>query len=434
MIWDMRKSRWLLVVALFASLLVVPQSASAGGGCTSEEPYFSNSVPKSGDTFEAVAKYWINDMAENWYLDPEYAPVFYIDDEVPELIVKTKFVEVDSKNLAVFKATVKIPLSIQGNRRFTSIVYNICGAEIYERYGGREGPTLVIWNDQQSKDSCYLGDLDINPRKVNVNQELKVTFLLNFTGTVGEPFVEARYLDQIIKVQATKLQEIGLTRQYEATLKFEKPVRYNQMVFVKALVPKLCSGLGQREVVFTKTMIGNQEDYTSEVIEHGKVTLLGVAGICSKLNEKTMVFETSTKSIELTCSNYTGKVLTWVTPEILASIEAEIAELKKKPCKFGSGMTNNLGRFVCGPRDGAFYYMSEEEFKVAVVKAQEEANAKAKAESDAKIKAEADVKIKVEADAKVAAKKKVTITCVKGKLTKKVTAVSPKCPSGYKNK
>jgi hypothetical protein len=434
MIWDMRKSRWLRVVALFASLLVVPQSASAGGGCTSEEPYFSNSVPKSGDTFEAVAKYWINDMAENWYLDPEYAPVFYIDDEVPELIVKTKFVEVDSKNLAVFKATVKIPLSIQGNRRFTSIVYNICGAEIYERYGGREGPTLVIWNDQQSKDSCYLGDLDINPRKVNVNQELKVTFLLNFTGTVGEPFVEARYLDQIIKVQATKLQEIGLTRQYEATLKFEKPVRYNQMVFVKALVPKLCSGLGQREVVFTKTMIGNQEDYTSEVIEHGKVTLLGVAGICSKLNEKTMVFETSTKSIELTCSNYTGKVLTWVTPEILASIEAEIAELKKKPCKFGSGMTNNLGRFVCGPRDGAFYYMSEEEFKVAVVKAQEEANAKAKAESDAKIKAEADVKIKVEADAKVAAKKKVTITCVKGKLTKKVTAVSPKCPSGYKNK
>ncbi len=30
--------------------------------------------------------------------------------------------------------------------------------------------------------------------------------------------------------------------------------------------------------------------------------------------------------------------------------------------------------------------------------------------------------------------KKVTITCVKGKLTKKVTAVKPKCPSGYKLK
>ena len=30
--------------------------------------------------------------------------------------------------------------------------------------------------------------------------------------------------------------------------------------------------------------------------------------------------------------------------------------------------------------------------------------------------------------------KKITITCIKGKLTKKVTAVTPKCPTGYKKK
>ena len=30
--------------------------------------------------------------------------------------------------------------------------------------------------------------------------------------------------------------------------------------------------------------------------------------------------------------------------------------------------------------------------------------------------------------------KKTTITCIKGKVTKKVTAVKPKCPSGYKKK
>lgn len=34
----------------------------------------------------------------------------------------------------------------------------------------------------------------------------------------------------------------------------------------------------------------------------------------------------------------------------------------------------------------------------------------------------------------LAAAKKTTITCVKGKLTKKVTAVKPKCPSGYRKK
>ena len=32
------------------------------------------------------------------------------------------------------------------------------------------------------------------------------------------------------------------------------------------------------------------------------------------------------------------------------------------------------------------------------------------------------------------AAKAVTITCIKGKVTKKVTAVNPKCPSGYKKK
>jgi hypothetical protein len=30
--------------------------------------------------------------------------------------------------------------------------------------------------------------------------------------------------------------------------------------------------------------------------------------------------------------------------------------------------------------------------------------------------------------------KSITITCIKGKTTKKVTAVNPKCPTGYKKK
>jgi hypothetical protein len=38
------------------------------------------------------------------------------------------------------------------------------------------------------------------------------------------------------------------------------------------------------------------------------------------------------------------------------------------------------------------------------------------------------------AAAKAAASKKTTITCVKGKLSKKVSAVNPKCPTGYKKK
>jgi len=74
----------------------------------------------------------------------------------------------------------------------------------------------------------------------------------------------------------------------------------------------------------------------------------------------------------------------------------------------------------------------------AELRAKQEADAKAAAELKVRLEAEAmaaaELKAKQEADAKAAALKKTTITCVKGKLTKKVTAVKPKCPSGYKKK
>jgi hypothetical protein len=69
----------------------------------------------------------------------------------------------------------------------------------------------------------------------------------------------------------------------------------------------------------------------------------------------------------------------------------------------------------------------------ADLKAKQTAEAKAAADLKAKQKAEAkaaaDLKAKQEAEAKAVATKKTTITCVKGKLTKKVTAVKPKCPT-----
>ena len=72
------------------------------------------------------------------------------------------------------------------------------------------------------------------------------------------------------------------------------------------------------------------------------------------------------------------------------------------------------------------------------LKAKQEAEAKAaaelKAKQDAEAKAAAELKAKQEAAAKAAALKKTTITCLKGKLVKKVTGVKPVCPMGYKKK
>ena len=62
------------------------------------------------------------------------------------------------------------------------------------------------------------------------------------------------------------------------------------------------------------------------------------------------------------------------------------------------------------------------------------AELKAKQEAEAKALAELKAKQEAEAKTKAALSKKITITCVKGKTIKKVTAVNPKCPSGYKKK
>jgi hypothetical protein len=78
-----------------------------------------------------------------------------------------------------------------------------------------------------------------------------------------------------------------------------------------------------------------------------------------------------------------------------------------------------------------------EEKTAAELKAKQEAEAKAalelKAKEEAKALAEKLAAEKLAAS-KAAALKKTTITCTKGKLVKKVTAIKPVCPKGYKKK
>jgi hypothetical protein len=66
-----------------------------------------------------------------------------------------------------------------------------------------------------------------------------------------------------------------------------------------------------------------------------------------------------------------------------------------------------------------------------IVKAASDKAASDKAASD---KAASDALAAIQAAAKKAATKKTIITCVKGKLTKKVSGVNPKCPPGYVKK
>jgi len=71
------------------------------------------------------------------------------------------------------------------------------------------------------------------------------------------------------------------------------------------------------------------------------------------------------------------------------------------------------------------------DFSSTQVTLNEDSFQQAKAAAD---KAAADKAAADKAAADKAVKKTTSIICIKGKLTKKVTGVNPKCPAGYKKK
>ena len=79
--------------------------------------------------------------------------------------------------------------------------------------------------------------------------------------------------------------------------------------------------------------------------------------------------------------------------------------------------------------------LEAEAMEALELKTKQDSEAKQAIEAVAKQKAiEEMLKAKQEAAAKAAAMRKITIICVKGKLTKKITAIKPVCPAGYKKK
>ena len=125
---------------------------------------------------------------------------------------------------------------------------------------------------------------------------------------------------------------------------------------------------------------------------------------------------------ESTCATYWG-----YTIDRKAIAAKATAELKAKQDAEAKAAAEKAAAELRAKQDA--------EAKAAADKAAAELKAKQDAEAAAE-KAAAELKAKqdAEAKAKAAALKKTTISCVKGKLVKKVTGVGPKCPAGYKLK
>ena len=129
--------------------------------------------------------------------------------------------------------------------------------------------------------------------------------------------------------------------------------------------------------------------------------------------------------------------------ELKAKQEAEAkaaAELKAKQDAEAKAAAEFKIKQEAEAKAAAELKAKQEAEAAAELKAKQEADAKAaaelKAKQEAEAKAAAELKAKQEAEAKAkaAAVKKKTIVCTKGKIVKKVTAVKPVCPKGYKKK
>jgi hypothetical protein len=135
--------------------------------------------------------------------------------------------------------------------------------------------------------------------------------------------------------------------------------------------------------------------------------------------------------LEVTVENFT-----FARTEIVIEASAEHILAKKKQASEAKAKAEAEAKAKAEAEAKAKAEAEAKAKAEAEAKAKAEAEAKAKAEAEAKAKAEAEAKAKAEAEAKARAakSKKTTIICVKGKNSKKVTGVQPKCPSGYKKK
>ena len=132
-----------------------------------------------------------------------------------------------------------------------------------------------------------------------------------------------------------------------------------------------------------------------------------------------------------------------IPEDMLIPLDARIAALNLS----GEGKSAYEEKYAQFKANREAKLKAEAEAKLqAIQKAEAEAKATAelKAKQEAEAKAAAELRAKQEAEAKAAAaekaatvtatKKKITITCIKGKTVKKVIAVDPKCPKGFKKK
>ena len=187
----------------------------------------------------------------------------------------------------------------------------------------------------------------------------------------------------------------------------------------------------------------NNLEYTNEgwkvSFSNLPCTIMVLAQLPPKLYDGPSLYFWNYPSRKLACFDcYTEVIIAKVTVKEDSSKKEELVSKQEAEAKAAEELKTKQEAEAAAASNKA----------VAELKAKQEAEARitrdkieaAKILADAKseavqilanAKAEA---ARILAEAKAATTKKTTITCIKGKLSKKVTAVKPVCPKGYKKK
>jgi hypothetical protein len=385
----MKLRRSFLSFAIAISLIAIfPTAAQAGGGCGTSAPRITNDFVKPGQSFDVTTEYVMYDFNQSLYEDPNYVPYVSFSSSISWLSKSSEFLGATDQG-AKYKATFTVPLDFKGNMQLQAIVFNICGST---ENSGTYGPRVIIQSDE-SIPTCSIESVKVSDYSVNVGEEFKVAFHVYSNIKEIQPYVELTEYKQVTRFPARLAGTSSSLRVYEATVSYKQARQYPYGAIARPEVKDLCNSSGDREVI----------------------------GIMGYITSKAMIKEII-KGAE--CNNGTPPISSLDYKGVNEALVCANYPVGSIRYSWRNAAEVNAAKAAADKAAGDQKAKQEADAKAAADKVVTDAKAEA-----AKILAEANAQAKA-----AAAAKKTTITCVKGKLTKKVTAVKPVCPKGYKKK
>ena len=383
--------RFFLSFVIAISLIAVsPTAAQAGGGCGSNAPRISNYLAKPGQSFDVTTEYVMFDASLSLYEDPNYVPYVSFSSSIPWLSKSSELISATAEG-GKYKATFQVPIDFIGNMELQAIVFNICGSSGNQ---GTYGPKVIIQSDE-SIPNCVIESVKVSDYSVGVGEEFKVAFHVYSNIKDIQPYVELTEYKQVTRFPARLAGTSSSLRVYEATVSYKQARQYPYGAIARPEVKDLCNSSGDREVI----------------------------GIMGYITSKAMIKEII-KGAE--CNNGTPPISSLDYMGVNEALVCANYPVGSSRYSWRNASEVNAAKAAADKAAGDQKAKQEADAKAAAEKVVTDAKAEA-----ARILAEANAQAKAKA---AATAKKTTITCVKGKLTKKVTAVKPVCPKGYKKK